>query len=306
MAETTVPVDDTGMLSSIMAEGSEPEQIIQETTPEPETETEKQDRERDEKGRFVAKAEPAEEPAPEPEPKPEQKDDAHVPSWRLREVREAREAAERRAEEEARQRYALQAELQQMRSQLTQLQKPKPEPVDFFQNPDEAFQQRLSPLEERIQTAERNLLMRASRAEAVAEYGKATVTEMETAIEKAMQSNHPGMTALAAQMRTSDHPVGVAMNWYRQNTLYERTGGDLDAYVQKQLDERLKDPTFLAKAVEAARAQAGQPPSPQVKLPPSLNRVAGSGVTQSELDNSDMTDAALFKHAAAPMKRAAR
>lgn len=290
MAETTVPMDD----KELMAEALTPEPV--ETPAEPAPEPEKQERERDDKGRFVAKE--TEEPAPEAPaetPAPEIKDEAHVPSWRLREVREAREAAERRAEEAGREAYAVRQQMQDMQRQLAQLQKPKPEPVDFFQNPDEALAQRLSPIEERFAAMESRLRLNTSRAMAVAMHGVQAVKDMETAVEKASRSGSNEMSLLSAQMRASDDPVEVAMQWYKRSSLLEKTGGDLDAYVQQQLDAKLKDPKFLAQAMEAARAQAGQVSTPSIKLPPSINRAAGGGHESSP--SGDMTDANLYAYA---------
>lgn len=145
---------------------------------------------RNEKGQFAskeAKPEPVAETQPE-QPKaekPEADKEAHVPSWRLREVNEAREAAERRA-------MQVENDLAELRRQM-QSQAPKEEPVDFFTDPNAAFKQQLSPLESRLQTVTQNLTLRASRAEAVATYGKDAVKEMETAVENAMRERHPDM-----------------------------------------------------------------------------------------------------------------
>jgi hypothetical protein len=304
MAETqTVPMEEAGMLSSIMAD--EKPEVTEVAQPEPQPER-TDERQRDESGRFVAKQpepEKAAEPATAtPEATPEQKDDAHVPSWRLREVREAREAAEKRAEDASRQSYAYQQQIAEMQRRLEAMEKPKQERVSIFENEDEAINQRLSPIEQRIHATESRLLLRASRAEAIAEHGKAVVAEAEAAIGKAMQSNHPGMTALAAQMRASEHPVELALEWYRRNSLFERTGGDLDGYVQKQMDEKLKDPAFLAKAMEAARGQAAGRPS-SIQIPPSLNKATGSGVSSDDVDATDMSDRSLFKNAMGSPRR---
>lgn len=302
MAVETVPVEvsDSELFQGAMAEEPKQETPVEEVQPE---------RPRDESGRFVPKSEPETvlaEAKPEPA-KPEvqpdlTKDEAHVPSWRLREVTAEREAATQKAEQATRESYAFQQQLQAMQRTLDGLQKPKAEPVDFFQNPEEALAQRLSPVEQNFQSLASRLTLRASRAEAISEFGKPAVVEMENAVEKASQQNHPDIPLLAAQMRASDDPVGIAMRWYKRSALLERTGGDLDAYVQKQLDEKLKDPAFLAKAVETARAQAGQA-RPSINLPPSLNKVPGSGASASEADDSDMSDRALFKDAVASKRR---
>src|SRR6185295_17980218 len=147
-------------------------------------------RPRDEQGRFVKteEVETKEKPATEP-PKTEVKtepaatpsqpqtedDNAGVPPWRLREVKEAREAAELRANQETQQRYALEAQLQQMRNELQALKKPVAQPVDFFADPDQALQQRLSPLEQKFAKLESDMRLATSRSMAVVMHGPEAV-----------------------------------------------------------------------------------------------------------------------------------
>lgn len=296
----TIELDDTETFREAMAE--EPKQ----------TEGE---RPRDDKGRFVAaektaepeaKAEVVQQPAQQEQPKEaaqapvetpaEPKEEANVPSWRLREVREAREAAERRAEEVTRERYQLQAELQQMRQQLQTLQAPKQEPVDFFADPDKAINQHLTPIEQKLERFMQDMTVRASRTAAIAQHGADAVAEMEKAIQDAMAKNHPDMMALAAQMRSSDDPAGIAMAWHKRTKLMETTGGDLEAYKNKLKDELLKDPKFIESAIAAAKTQAGAQSSRTIfNLPPSLNKAPGAG--NSESDDNDMSDKGIFKHA---------
>ncbi len=196
--------------------------------------------------------------------------------------------------------------MQQLQRELAQLRAPKQEPVDIFSDPDKALQQRFDPFDQRMQSFESKLILRASKAEAIAGYGRDAVTEMEKAVEQAMVGNHPDMPLLAAQMRSSDDPVGVAMQWHRRETLVKETGGDPAAYKQRLRTELLKDPTHLARAVEAARTQAGQvaPGSrPNIDLPPSLNKAPGKG-TDAPGDEAEMTDASLYKYATTSRRRA--
>jgi hypothetical protein len=297
LATTTVPIDDQGMLSDLMSD--EPETVVEQV--EQPAEPEKVEQPRDEHGRFAAKTEEPEKPEPvvdakEPIEQPEPKEDGgQVPSWRLRELREAREAAERRAEEASRQAYAQQQQLAALQRQLAELQQPKPEPVDFFQNPDGAIEQRLSPLEARYAQLETTLRLNTSRAIAIATHGAKAVSEMEQAVEKASREGHPEINLLAAQMRASDDPVNVAMQWHKRSRMMEVTGGDPDAYRQRVLDEAMKDPAFQAKVLEAARGQVQPNSRPNIQLPPSLSKVPGSAPDHS--DDADMSDAGLFKHA---------
>lgn len=278
------------------------------------------ERERDEKGRFVAKAETPPEATAEPEkveqpaqpkeakietppeqPKTEHQDDGgNVPSWRLRELREARDAEAARANQEAQQRYALQAQLQQMQDELRKLQQPKQEPVDFYADPEKALQQHLTPMQQQMQTFMADMTLQMSRTAAIAQHGVDKVAEMEKAVAEAMQHNHPDMQTLAMQMRASKDPAGVAMNWYQRSKLVEETGGDIAAYKAKVLEEAMKDPQFQAKVVELIKGQPvnGAKPAPVVQLPPSLNRAPSAGQSNSA-DDGDMSDRALFRNAMA-------
>lgn len=297
MAETTVPMDDKALMEGAFA--AEPTEKPVETPQENE-------KLRDELGRFAPKTEQEPEPVVVQEqpvqPQKTEEDDksGHVPSWRLREEREAREAATKRADDAARESFAFRQQMQDMQRRLEQLQKPKQEPVDFFQNPDEAFQQRMTPLQERQAEFESKLQFRMSRTMAIAEHGAAAVKEMEEAVRKANREGHPEIRMLSVQMDNSDDPVSVAMNWHKRSKLLEETGGDLTTYRQKALDDALNDPEFLAKALERARAQAGQPARSSINLPPSLSRAAGTGATEKVgLTAEDMTDASLYAHATA-------
>lgn len=299
MATTTVPIDDQGMLADLMAD--EPAQAVEqpvEQQPEPQAEppAEIEGRARDEHGRFVAK-EPEAAPvaAQPPEPKEE---GGQVPSWRLRELREAREAAERRAEEYSRQSYAQQQQLAALQRQLSQLQQPQAEPVDFFQNPDGALDQRIAPVRNEIEQFKAEIRLEMSRELAVVKHGEQAVTDMERGIEEAMRSGHPEIASLAHRMRSSNNPAGIAMQWYQNQKIVKETGGDLTSFRQKVLDEAMKDPAFQAKVLETARGQApvAQNGRPNIQLPPSLSRIPGSAPERSG-DDGDMSDAGIFKHA---------
>jgi hypothetical protein len=304
MAETqVVPMEEAGMLSSIMAD--EKPEVTEAVQPEPQPE-QTDDRRDPTTGRFVAKQpepERAAEPATAtPEATPEQKDDAHVPSWRLREVREAREAAEKRAEDASRQSYAYQQQIAEMQRRLEAMEKPKAEPVDFFQDPDGAMNQRLAPVQSEIQQFKNELRLEFSRELAVIKHGEAVVSEVEASVAKAMQAGNPEMQALSVRMRNSSNPVAVAIQWHQQNKLLETTGGNLDTYREKVLEEAMKDPKFQARVLEATRTQAAGRPS-SIQIPPSLNKATGSGVSSDDVDATDMSDRSLFKNAMGSPRR---
>jgi chorismate mutase len=247
---------------------------------------------RDAQGRFAPKAEPEPQPAPQAQAEPV-KEEHVLPSWRAREIAEERRAAVERAERAER-------EAAQIRERLAALERqnqPKPEPVDIFADPNAWAQQQLSPLEQRMQSLTMNLTLRASRAENVAIHGRETVNAAEKAIEEAMRTGDPEIPGLKAKMLASDDPVGVAVDWHKSRSLLKETGGDLNAYRQRILDEAMKDPAFQAKVIEATRAQAGggqAQPQTITRLPPSLNKI---GSAANEAADNDMSDGALFAHA---------
>ncbi len=304
--QAVADVSDADLYSAAIADEQAPEPV---TEPEPKVDASGRLHAPD--GKFAPKApaestdaaptqqqpevKEAEQPADQTQPAD---DGAQVPSWRLREVREAREAAEQRAQQAANEAYAMRQQMQAMERQLAQLQAPKPEPANWFENPDAALRQSLDPFQSQFQDLASRLTLRASRAENVATHGREQVAEMEQAIETAMRAGHPEMPLLAHRMRQSEDPVGEAMQWFQQARIQHETGGDLNAYRQKVLDEAMKDPAFQAKVMEAARSQTGSAPSgsaPKVQLPPSLNKVAAArGATD---ESGDMSDASLYRFA---------
>ena len=91
-------LDDKELFSSAMTADENPEVETEASADAPAQETPQQERQRDEQGRFAKQVEP--EPKPEQQAQvPEAKEEANVPSWRLREVRE--EADRRVAETNA-------------------------------------------------------------------------------------------------------------------------------------------------------------------------------------------------------------
>lgn len=259
---------------------------------------------RNERGQFAPKADEPAIATTEQVQQPvltDDKADAQIPSWRAREIAEERRQAVARYEESERGRAEDRRQLADLQRQLAAMQ-PKKEPTDFFTDPVAALREQLSPVEQQFQELRGQMVLRASRAEAIAANGLAPVKEMEQAIEAVFASRgsrDPEMQALSARMRASDDPIGVAMDWHKREKLLKETGGDVSAFRAKTLDEALKDPAFLAKALEAAKAQAqggGQRPNNIMQLPPSLSRIPSGG----DPDDTDMSDGALFRHATRP------
>lgn len=257
---------------------------------------------RDEQGKFVAKDKDAAPPAVEP-PKPaeaEADDDkqGQIPSWRLREEREAKAEALKALEVEKTARAQHAAEMADLRRQLAQLQKPveqKPEeepdplldPKGFRDHIERKFS-------ERLLNQQRDMDMRMAHRQ----HGEL----FEKAYNEAQNALAQGDVQLRALMNQTATPGDTLVDWYRQRQTLREVGPDPAAYRQKMLDEALKDPAYLAKAVEAARAAAGGTsanPStnsrPKIELPPSLAGAARADAVA--FDDNDISDAALFNHA---------
>jgi hypothetical protein len=87
---------------------------------------------------------------------------------------------------------------------------------------------------------------------------------------------------------SSHDPYGVIVRWHREGEVLRTTGGDINAYRQKVLDEAINDPDYRKRVMEAARGQAvatgnsvARPVTPKVASSPSLGNIgAGGGDTQ--------------------------
>lgn len=122
-----------------------------------------------------------------------------------------------------------------------QQQQPEQPPPDFFADPDAALSHRINPLMERMQMVERASTLRASRAEAVAAYGRDAIAKMEADIEAAMRGGDPELVPLREAMLRSDDPVGLAMSWHQRRTVLSEVGSDPAAYREKLKAEILAE-----------------------------------------------------------------
>lgn len=255
---------------------------VKEETPEPQPEPEKpaEDRPRDEHGRFAPKPEEAE-PKPDAQAvKPEAKEEAQVPSWRLRELREAREAAERRA-----------AQLEQQLMALRPKQEAAPKP-DLFEKPDDFVranvQEALNPIEQKFT----NFVETVSRRDAIREHGEERVSEAYQALDKAARTGDPAALATVQAVKQSMDPFGEIVGWYRQH----EAALNPQAYFQRQLEESLKDEKFKTELLAKLQPQTPQEkPKPVFNVPPSLNRAASAASSFEE--GGDLSNESLFRTA---------
>lgn len=117
-----------------------------------------------------------------------------APLAALHAEKQRRKAAQERADQ-------LERELEEMRAALAPPEAPEMD-NSFWLDPDKTLEARRIEVNTRI-----------SKAEYKAEYGKAALAELDALLTQAGQNNHPDMPHLAAAMRASADPVGVAHEW---------------------------------------------------------------------------------------------
>jgi hypothetical protein len=268
---------------------------------------------RDEAGRFAPKepeqieaktevqAEPVQETSSHETAEPVKADagaeEANVPSWRVRELREERDAFKRQLEQQA-------ADFQRRMAQYSQpAPQPQPKP-DLYENPDafvdHGVRQVVDPLRQEFGALKEEF----SKRDAIRTYGEEKVKAAYDAVANGINQRDPEVLAIYQRAMNTMDPYGTIVSWHQQKTVFGQIGSDPEAWFEKRLAERLKDPTFQAKQLQ--QIQTSVQPSTQrniVQLPPSLNKATGSNVTDDETDANDMSSAGLFRHATAKRRR---
>lgn len=269
--------EDKDLWESALTEEPAEEVQVEETQQEPESEQPVVAR--DEQGRFAPKpeAEPEKVKAEEPERGP--------PAWRLKEEADARRSAEQRA-----------AQLEQQLQQFMRQQEQAKAPPDIFENPgafvDQGVRTAVDPIKQEIG----QLREFYSQREAVREHGAEKVKAAYDWIAQGMQSRDPERMAIYNRAMGSFDPYGEIVSSHAKQSLFEQIGTDPSAYVEKQLDERLKDPAYQAKLLERIRsATQARPDAKTTIMPPSLGRVSSSAPRTDEDD--DLSEAGLFRQA---------
>jgi hypothetical protein len=286
--------DDKELFESALTD-EQPEPI--EAQPEPEAQ-EPEGQPRDEHGRFAPKAkEPEAEPQPEPEkaqeqPQPEpQRENQGIPPWRLKEEAEARRAAEERARQYER-------DMAEMRQQLAQMQQQNKQPekvLDIFEDPnafvDHGVRTAIDPVKQEIS----QLREFYSQRDAIREHGAEKVKAAYDAMDQALRSRDPEAHAVFQRAKQSLDPYGDIVKWHMKSTVFNQIGSDPNAWLEKQLEERLKDPQYQAKLLERIRGNVQPQQRPITQLPPSLNKATSAANLEEEGD--DNSDAGLLKSA---------
>jgi hypothetical protein len=257
-----------------------------------ETGTEVTEQARDEQGRFATQTEQAQEQAGQATQAAEPGDDAQVPSWRMRELREERDAAVRRSQETE---QRLMRQIAELQGRVPK-QEAQPAP-DVFEDPNKFLEHGVSQAVNPIKSEMVQLREFYSRREAVREFGQERVDAAYKAIADGMQSRDPEVFATYQRAMQSMDPFGEIVRWHQQKSVYQQIGNDPEAWFNKQLEERLaKDPAFQAKLLGQAQQQVrgtqGAAPN-VVRLPPSLNKVGSA--TGSTAASGDVSDSDLFE-----------
>lgn len=309
MVDVTVPMDDAELYRASTTDekpAAEPER-----QPEPEARAgpEPQERPRDDQGRFAPREKAPEQQAGQqpigeqpadqrgqPQPDPDQS--AQVPSWRLRELREEREAVAKRAAdaEERAQRY--EAQLREFQTRQAQQERQQQKPPDMLADPD-AWQQHVTSQQQiAVDRVRFELSEDAARDKFGDEKVNAALNWLQTNLDSATRQ----------RITAARNPYREMVKLYDERQTLQQIGGDLGAYRTKLLDEALNDPGFLQRVADKLRADAGNgnPTNgqrPVVQLPPSLSRATGANIPRDGVTAEDMSDASLYRHATAPGRR---
>lgn len=248
----------------------------------PEEQAETDGRVRDEHGRFAPKGEPEEpideEGRPEPDEEPEGEHNAPVAS--VVAERRKRQAAESERNDLASKVAELSGQISVLMQQRNQPQQqtPQPEPVkppEFWEAPDKYVEHVLSPFQQQIA----QMTYRASRAEALAEFGKETVTTAQQALEEAVKGGQLDGTKVKEQLTKSNDPVGDIVRWHQNRPEVRETS----------MREQLRAELAAEWGIDLTQPKTPSPtPSqrnPQVRLPPSLSRIP-AGHQAPERDES--------------------
>ena len=197
-----------------------------------------------------------------------------IPSWRLREIREERDAiAKRLLDTEAR--LAQQPKVAEVPKVA---EKARPDPLLDPEGYEKSIEEKI---EARLINSHREMDLRLTRSANTEVFDKAYAES-----QKLKAAGDPDFLELSQKMHSTNAPGKVLLDWYQQRSVKQEIGGDLNAYKARLREEALK----------AWRADAQSQPSngrPRVELPPSLS---GSSRANAVLksSNDDVDDHQLF------------
>lgn len=167
----------------------------------------------------------------------------------------------------------------QLLERITPQNQQQPQPVDWFQDPDAALRQGLSqavtPLEQKFSTLETQIV----RLSAIQQHGAEKVLAFENYVKEALARQDPEMVALSAQMRASQDPMSVGLEWFEKRTFdpaaeREKIKAELlkELNVQPQQQQQTPPPAVMPSNLAGAR-NVGTRSGPQWAGPPPLQDI---------------------------------
>lgn len=147
--------------------------------------------------------------------------------------------------------------------------------VDWYADPQAAFQQGLSQAVSPIEQKLANFEFQIMRMSAEQRYGADKIREFEAFAEEAAKRGDPEIQALAVEMRSSSDPIGVGLKWYEKKTF------DPDAErerIKTQLLEEMKlqqtqQPSSVMPSNLSGVRNVGSRSGPQWGGPPTLDDI---------------------------------
>lgn len=279
--ENATELDETELFNNVTSD--EPVETQQEPPKEAEQVTQEAGQTRDDAGRF-AKTE-ADKAA---DTQTETQDHGNVPMWRLKEEADARRSATQERDNERAVRAQLEQRLRALEKPAQQekaVERPDPllDPEGYERHLESKFEQRLI----------------NERRESSLELARRTYkTDFDEAYKAAQQFNATGDRTLTARMQQSRDPGETLMEWHKEQKVRQEVGLDPNAWLEKQLEARMKDPAFVAKVLEQSRGTAQTTNSsgkPNISLPPSLNGASRANAQLRANTTSEVSDAELFQ-----------
>jgi hypothetical protein len=268
-------------------EANADEVTTEEVVTEPQAEPEQSEQHRDEQGRFAAQAEQPVTAVTE-QPATTQIDDnaAMVPSWRVREIREERDATQKRLE-------ALEAEKSKWQQPAPQA---SPAPAPQAEEPDPLLDPK--GYKDFVLNQTREIILSERREASLLQAHRTYKTEFEEAYAAAQKQIDP---VLRMKMQNSRDPGETLIEWHREQKTRAEVGNDPNAFFERRLEAYLSDQANQAKVLErirgGAQTQPGATRQPSaVSLPPSLTRATNAS-TATSADDDDISDEGLWRHA---------
>lgn len=236
-----------------------------------------------------AASEPASEPAQEVLQDPGPPEAEAAPTLTQPEAQIDELAKEREEKKELERRLSENEALLKRVLQLQQIAQPQPQAQDHIEDdPFAAMRRELkAEMEPQIQQIIRMQAVLA-RESAERAYTPEAVRQAQAEFDDLI---HTGQMDPATYTRITQapNPFTEVVNWQRERQVVRDVGADPEAYKQRIREEALKDPAFLAKALEQAKSIA-QPSTPVTQpkqaLVPSVSRLGAAPVAAI----NDMSD----------------